>query len=87
MYVYSVLCSGNKGDVDATHQLILLYVLTGWPPWSRMKAFTMFAEPLAAFARAPFSLRSTFDAIAAEEEPLAGQIVLAKPAQEPRPSS
>ena len=60
-----LLCSGDKGAVDATHQLILLYVLTGWPPWPWMKAFTMFAEPLAAFARALFFLRSAFDATAA----------------------
>ena len=30
-----------------------------------MKAFTVFAEPLAAFARAAFSLRSAFDATTA----------------------
>ena len=40
-----LLCSGDKGAVDATHQLI--------------------AEPLAAFARALFFLRSGFDATAA----------------------
>ena len=61
-----LLCSGDEGADDATHQLILLYVITGWPPWPRMKAFAMFAEPLAAFARALFSLRSSFDATASK---------------------
>ena len=82
-----LLCSGDKGTVDATHQLIGMYVLIGWPPWPLMKAFTMFAEPLAAFARVLLFLRSAFDATAQEEEPLVVQIVLAKPVQEPRPSS
>ena len=62
-----LLCSGDEGADDATHQLILLYVITGWPPWPRMKAFAMFAEPLVAFARALFSLRSYFDATASKE--------------------
>ena len=60
-----LLCSGDKGAVDATHQVILLCVLTGWPPWPRMKAFTMVAEPLAAFARTLFFLRSAFAATTA----------------------
>ena len=67
-----LLCSGDKGAVDTTHQLILLSVLTGWPPWFRMKAFPMFAEPLAAFARALFFLRSVFDATAAARGRAAG---------------
>ena len=60
-----LLCSGDKGAVDATHQVILLCVLTGWPPCPRMKAFTMVAEPLTASARTLFLLRSAFDVTAA----------------------
>ena len=60
-----LLYNGDKGAVDATYQLILLYVLTSWPPLPQMKAFTMFAEPLAAVAKALFFLLSVFDATAA----------------------
>ena len=55
----------KRAVVDATCQPVLLYVLTGLPPWPRMKAFTMFDEPSAAFASALLFLFSAFDAAAA----------------------
>ena len=56
---------GKRAVVDATCQPVLLYVLTGLPPWPRMKVFTMFDEPSAAFACALLFLFSAFDAAAA----------------------
>ena len=57
--------TGKRAVIDATCQPVLLYVLTGLPPWTRMKAFTMFDEPSAAFATALLFLFSAFDAAAA----------------------
>ena len=57
--------TGKRAVVDATCQPVLLYVLTALPPWPRMKAFTMFDEPSAAFASALLFLFSAFDATAA----------------------
>ena len=57
--------TGKRTVVDATCQPVLLYVPTGLPPWPRMKAFTMFDEPSAAFASALLFLFSAFDAAAA----------------------
>ena len=56
--------TGKRAVVDATCQPVLLYVLTGFPPWPRMKALTMFDEPSAAFASALLFLFSAFDAAA-----------------------
>ena len=58
--------TGKRAVVDATCQPVLLYVLTGLPPWPRMKVFTMFDEPPAAFASVLLFLFSAFDAAAAE---------------------
>ena len=57
--------TSKRAVVDATCQSVLLYVLTGLPPWPRMKAFMMFDEPSAVFASALLFLFSAFDAAAA----------------------